>query len=183
MCNLDLRFVVPALVNLTLSFLQHHQPILDINLDNWFFSIVIILTLIVFLFTSVKLPLSVITHPIRVRAGDFSSLLVISLLGSIFLPQPIFWFGYVITICVSPWHGFLSAFLFRFWNILRAIPVLMITCIVHNHEQHERETDTPPPPQVVVLGDDDDDDDIRGNPRLLEQQSSEPHTTVVVVQP
>ncbi|KAH7857856.1 hypothetical protein Vadar_017161 [Vaccinium darrowii] len=154
----------------------------------WFFSIV---TLIIFLFTSVKLPLSVTAQPIQVRAGDFSPLLVISLLGSVFLPQPLFWFGYVIIISLSPWHGFLSEFLFWIWGILRAIPVLIITCIVQNHQQDERETDNPPQVLVVVA-----DDDTGGNPILLEQHSSEPvgnpvlleqHVsepdTVLVVQP
>ncbi|KAH7835415.1 hypothetical protein Vadar_025988 [Vaccinium darrowii] len=173
MCNLDLRFVVPALINLTLFLLQHNPPILDMNSNNWFFSIVIILTLIIFLITSVKLPLSVTAQPIQVRAGDFSSLLVISLLASVFLPQPLFWFGYVILLCLSPWHGYISdflvGFLFRIWNILRAIPVLIIACVVHNHQQEERETDNPPQVQVVVVA----DEDIGGNPILLEHHSSE----------
>ncbi|KAG5547510.1 hypothetical protein RHGRI_013261 [Rhododendron griersonianum] len=55
---------------------------------------------------------------IRVRAGDFSFFLAISLLGAILLPAPIFW-----------------------------IPLLIITCIVQIHQQNETETN-PPPPQV-----------------------------------
>ncbi|KAH7834358.1 hypothetical protein Vadar_015171 [Vaccinium darrowii] len=179
MCNLDLRLVIPALIKLTLFLLQQNQPNLDMNSNNWFFSIVIILTLIIFLITSVKLPLSVTAQPIQVRAGDFSILLFISLLGSVFLPQPLFWFGFVIIICLSPWHDFLSEFLFRIQDILRSIPVLIITCLLQNHQrQDEREIDNSPQVQVVVVA----DEDIGGNPILLEQHSSEPDT-VVVVQP
>ncbi|KAI8553871.1 hypothetical protein RHMOL_Rhmol05G0049500 [Rhododendron molle] len=68
-------------------------------------------------------------------------------------------------------------FLFSVWDILCNIPVLIITCIVQNHQQEdETETDPPPPPQVLVA---DDDIDIRGNPILPEQPPSELITVVV----
>ncbi|KAF7113004.1 hypothetical protein RHSIM_RhsimUnG0170500 [Rhododendron simsii] len=186
MYNLDTRFVVPALLNLALSLLQQHQgkpwlpspPSLNMNWKIWFFSIVILL---LFLITSARLPLSLRAGRIRVRAGDFSFFLLISLLGSVLLPLPIFWFGYTTILCISPWHSFLSGllmqFLFSVWDILCNIPVLIITCMFQNRQQDETETD-PPPPQVLVA---DDDIDIRGNPILPEQPPSKLIT--VVVQP
>ncbi|KAF7142390.1 hypothetical protein RHSIM_Rhsim05G0045300 [Rhododendron simsii] len=175
MYNLDLRLVVPALINLTLFLLQHHQPgyLTDLNMDlnSWFFSIVI---LMLFLTTSIKLPLSVTAEPIRVQPGDFSFSVAILLLGSVSLPQPLFWFGYIVIIGLSPWYGvlfqLLVGFLFWIWYVLRGIPVLIITCIVQNHGQDEPETG---PPQVVVVA----DDIGSGNPRFLDQPTSEPDTT------
>ncbi|KAF7143217.1 hypothetical protein RHSIM_Rhsim05G0045900 [Rhododendron simsii] len=181
MHRLDLRLViVPALLNLILYLLQRNPwlpslPNFNMNWKLWVFSIV---TLMLFLITSVRLPLSVTAERIQVRIGDFSFFLVITLLGSVSLPQPLFWFGYIVIICISPWHGILSGLLVRFilsiWNILRGIPVLIITCILHNHQQDETETDPPPPPppQVAVVA-----DDIGGNP--IEQPTTEPVTVLV----
>ncbi|KAG5547511.1 hypothetical protein RHGRI_013261 [Rhododendron griersonianum] len=88
---------------------------------------------------------------IRVRAGDFSFFLAISLLGAILLPAPIFCFGDIIILSLFPWHDSLSQLLARFllsiWVLLRGIPLLIITCIVQIHQQNETETN-PPPPQV-----------------------------------
>ncbi|KAI8553883.1 hypothetical protein RHMOL_Rhmol05G0050800 [Rhododendron molle] len=184
MYNLDLRFAVPALLNLILSLLQHLQekpclpslPNLNMNWNSWFFAIV---PLIPFCITSFKLPLSLTADRIRVRVGDFSFFLAITLFSSVFLPQLLFWYVYAVIICVSPWHGYLSellaGFLFSVWDVLYSIPVLIITCIVQNHQQDQRESETPPPPQIVVVA----DDDIGGNPILLEQPTAEPNTVVV----
>ncbi|KAF7132976.1 hypothetical protein RHSIM_Rhsim09G0105700 [Rhododendron simsii] len=176
MYNFDLRLVVPALINLTLFLLQHHRagnPTLNMDLNSWWFSCIVVLTLI--LTTSVKLTLSVTAERrIRVRAGDFSFIVAVLLLGSVYLSQPLFWFGYVVVICLSPWHGvlfrLLMGFLLWIWHILRGIPVFIITCIVQNHQQDETATG---PPRVVG------DDDIGGNPILLEQPTSEPNTVLV----
>lgn len=161
MHRLDLRLVlVPPLLNLILYLLQRNPwlpslPNLNTNWRLWVFSVV---TLTLFLITSVRLPLSVTAERVQVRIGDFSFFLVITLLGSVSLPQPLFWSGFVAIICISPWHGSLSGLLVRFilwiWNILRAMPVLIIDCIVHNHRQDEAETDPPPPQVVVVITDD-----------------------------
>ncbi|KAG5532387.1 hypothetical protein RHGRI_026877 [Rhododendron griersonianum] len=176
MYNFDLRLVVPALINLTLFLLQHHQagnPTLNMDLNSWF-SCIVVLTL--FLTTSVKLTLSVTAERrIRVRAGDFSFIVAILLLGSVSLPQPLFWFEYVVVICLSPWHGvlfrLLMGFLLWIWRISRGIPVFIITCIVQSHQQDETEAG---PSQVVG------DDGIGGNSIFLEQPTSEPNTVLVV---
>ncbi|KAI8539084.1 hypothetical protein RHMOL_Rhmol09G0153600 [Rhododendron molle] len=101
MYNFDLRLVVPALINLTLFLLQHHQgnPTLNMDLNSWF-SCIVVLTL--FLTTSVKLTLSVTAERrIRIRARDFSFIVAILLLGSVSLPQPLFWFDlfYYVHLC------------------------------------------------------------------------------------
>ncbi|KAI8553874.1 hypothetical protein RHMOL_Rhmol05G0049800 [Rhododendron molle] len=178
MYNLDLRLVVPALVNLTLFLLQHHQAgnptDLNMDLNRWFFAIVIIMF---FLTTSIKLPISATAERIRVQPGDFSFSVAILLLGSVYLPQPLFWFGYIVTIGLSPWHGFLFqllvGFLFSIWYVLRGIPVLIITCILQNHQQDEIETDASP--QAAA-----DDHIGSGNQIFLDQPTSEPDTILVV---
>ncbi|KAH7852591.1 hypothetical protein Vadar_026833 [Vaccinium darrowii] len=174
---LDLRFVVPVFINLALFFLHHHLPY-ELNLSmNWatFFAILIS---ILFLTTSVKLPLYVTAEPIRAQPRDFSFLLAISLLGSFFLPQSLFGVVFVVTIFLSPWHRFLFESFVRFliwiWDVLCEIPVLIITCIVQRRQQDERETNTAPPQVVAVAV------DIEGNPILHEQPISEPIMAIVV---
>ncbi|GFZ00848.1 hypothetical protein Acr_14g0004830 [Actinidia rufa] len=147
MYHVDLRFVVLAVINLSL-FLQHHhqngksnwdpnESILNLNF--WVLPIFISL----FLLTSVKLPLdvSVIIEPIRIQAGEFSIPLAVSVMASLFLPQSLFWVGFGIVICVSPWHNLFSdlvvGFLCQYWTILRAVPVLIISCIVQKNSQVE----------------------------------------------
>ncbi|KAF7142274.1 hypothetical protein RHSIM_Rhsim05G0040700 [Rhododendron simsii] len=146
-----------------------HQEKMHKYLQNWRLWVFSVVTLMLFLITSVRLPLSVTTERVQIRIGDFSFFLVITLLGSVSLPQPLFWSGYVAIICISPWHGILSRLLVRFilwiWNILRAIPVLIV----------EAETD-PPPPQVVVIT-----DDTGGNP--IEQPTGPTSEPVLVVEP
>ena len=147
MYRIDLRFIVLAVINLGLFLLQHHQkgksnwnpnePILNLNL--WVLSIFISLCLL----TSVKLPLhiSVIAEPIQIRAGDFSVPLAVSVIASLVLPRHLFWIGFGIVICVSPWHGLVShfvvGFLYGVWEILRGIPVLIICCFAQQHPQVE----------------------------------------------
>ncbi|GFZ00851.1 hypothetical protein Acr_14g0004860 [Actinidia rufa] len=147
MYHIDLRFVVLAVINLSLFLLQHlqngksnwghNESILDLNF--WVLAIFISL----FLLTSVKLPLdvSVIAEPIRIRAGDFSIPLAVSVMASLFLPERLFWLGFGIVICVSPWHSLVSdlvvGFLWRVWAILWTITVLIISCIVQKNPQVE----------------------------------------------
>ncbi|GFZ00852.1 hypothetical protein Acr_14g0004870 [Actinidia rufa] len=122
MYHIDLRFVVLAVINLSLFLLQHHQN----GKSNWDPSDSI---------------LDLNFWPIRIRVGDFSIPLAVSVMASLFLPQRLFWVGFGIVICVSPWHSLFSdlvvGFLWRVWAILRTIPVLIISCIVQKNPQVE----------------------------------------------
>ncbi|KAG5547501.1 hypothetical protein RHGRI_013256 [Rhododendron griersonianum] len=176
MRNFDLRLLVPALLNFILYLVNQHKvnpwlpfvPILNLNSKIGFFSIVI---LMLFLITSVTIRLTVAAERIRVQIADrFSFFLAIALLGSVFLPEPVFWFGYLVILSISPWHNSLSELLARFllsiWVVLRGIPVLNINCIVQIHQQNEIETN-PPPPQVEDV---DGDNEMGGNTILPEPE-------------
>jgi len=127
----DLRYVVPALINLGKPWVQ------DPSLNNPIFvmaSLFLAIVTLIFLFTSVKLPLTLSVEPVRLRAGHFSSpLLTLSLLASLFLPSSLFWYVFPILISLSPWYeillNLLKRFMLWFCDTLQVIPVLIITCI------------------------------------------------------
>ncbi|KAK0586656.1 hypothetical protein LWI29_010316 [Acer saccharum] len=102
--------------------------------------------LVVFLLTSIKLPLT--AHPVTVRAGRrrFSRPLAFTLLASIFLSPPFFWIAYFIIIITSPCHGML-------WNLqkcifkwlcqtLQSIPTLVISCTSQQQDDDDPEAAT-----------------------------------------
>ena len=63
-----------------------------------------ILILLIFLFISVKLPLTVGTH--QWTAAHFSAPLILSILASIFFPSPLFWSAFLMLlmlVMLSPW--------------------------------------------------------------------------------
>ncbi|KAI8553875.1 hypothetical protein RHMOL_Rhmol05G0049900 [Rhododendron molle] len=155
----DLRLLAPALLNFMLYLVNQQLPFVpnfNLNSKIGFFSIVI---LMFFLITSVALRLTVTPERIRVRIADrFSFFLATTLLGSVFLPVAVFWFGYIIILSIFPWHDSLSELLARFllsiWVVLLGIPLLFITCIVQIRQQNETETNPPPPPEAEdVAGD------------------------------
>ncbi|KAE8055568.1 hypothetical protein FH972_012398 [Carpinus fangiana] len=129
----DLRYVVPPLVNLTLLlFIPQPKPP---NIYNEIFVMACLslaIAVLLFLFTSVKLPLTV--GALQLRAGDFSAPLTLSLLASIFFPSPLFWFVFPILVILSPWYemlwGVLKRLMLWFCDTLQSIiPALLITCI------------------------------------------------------
>ncbi|KAI8553885.1 hypothetical protein RHMOL_Rhmol05G0051100 [Rhododendron molle] len=153
--NFDLKLLFPAFLKFSLYVFNPHKaklpflPDFNLNLKMWFFSIVI---LVLFLITSVTLPLSV-RGGIRVGiANHISFFFAITLVSSVFLPELIFCVEYVVILFISPWHDFLwrllKRFLFSIWEVLRRIPGVIITCKDENNQQdHEGETN-PPLPQV-----------------------------------
>ncbi|GMQ04600.1 hypothetical protein CsSME_00049960 [Camellia sinensis var. sinensis] len=152
MYYLDLRFLVPALINLILFLLQdhYHNPISNPNL--WFIFISIVTLL--FLLISVKLPLhvSVTIEPVRIQPGDFSGPLAVALIASVFFPKSLLWVGYGTIMCITPWHGLvldsIVKIIWWIWEIIQAIPVLIISCIVVHQHQQEGE---PKPHQVELV--------------------------------
>ena len=134
----DLRYVVPALINIGKPWVQ--QPNLISNEMFVKVCLFLAISIIVFLFTSVKLPLCV--EPPQLRAGDFSSPLTLSFLASLFLPSPLFWFVFPMLVILSPWYGIIVDLLKRFilWSshILQAIPTRIITCATQRpRDDHE----------------------------------------------
>ncbi|KAI8553879.1 hypothetical protein RHMOL_Rhmol05G0050300 [Rhododendron molle] len=150
--NFDLKLLFPAFLKFSLYLAL--LPDFNLNLKSWLFSIVI---LVLFLITSVTLPLSVTGHIQVGIAERISFFFAITLVGAVFLPEPIFCVGYVVIVFISPWHDFLwrllKRFLFSIWEVLRRIPGVIITCNVEIHQQdHEGETNPPPPPLPQVEG-------------------------------
>ncbi|KAE8055551.1 hypothetical protein FH972_012384 [Carpinus fangiana] len=113
----DIRYFVPPLINLTLwvfiiPLAKHWAQ--DPNFNNNIFvltclSLLAIFILLIFLFTSVRLPLTVGT--LQFRAGDFSVPFTLSSLASIFFPSPLFWSAFLmilIVVMLSPaWYEIL----------------------------------------------------------------------------
>lgn len=183
-CFIDLRYGIPPLICLILLFFQnpestpwnqngaletHHHAILAILL-----LLILAMTILFFLFTSIKLPLSVSTKPIRLHVGDFSCGVAILLVASFIFPPPLFWpVGYPLVICITPWYGLLLNPLKQLhcWlcHTLRAIPPLIIICIAQQHESLEPEH---PRVEIEVL-------DIEGQP--MQGQSCLEDDFVVVV--
>ena len=93
--------------------------------------------LLVFLFTFIRLPLTV--HPeLTVRAGCFSGPLICSLLASIILPPPLFWVVNLLIVITFPWHEMLwnlqKCILNLFYRSLQCIPAFFISCIVRQQD-------------------------------------------------
>ncbi|WRX15255.1 hypothetical protein QQP08_007742 [Theobroma cacao] len=149
---MDLRFGVPAVLNLTFLLFFSTQPgsemwdwnlIISIILVHQFsflelaFLVICVMFLLLFLFTSAEVPL--ILHPIRFRrsAGAFSIGLTISLVASIFFPPSLFWPVYLLVVVFSPWQGMFfdlfKHFLGWFSGTLQSVPTYFIT-ITQNEE-------------------------------------------------
>jgi hypothetical protein len=87
--------------------------------------------------TSVKLPFTLSVDSLRLRAGDYSGPLTLSLLASLFFPLSLFWFVFPMLLIVSPWYEMILGW---FCHTLQAIPALIITCIPQRPQvEHEVE--------------------------------------------
>ena len=121
--NLDLRFLIPALINILL-------PLFLSDVGTWqLLSLIVFLLLLPLLVVSITVPVSfsVITHPIRLGIGEWSRslLLAIALLASFKLPPPSFWHAYLIFISVAPWWSRLCEFMKR---TLQSFPIRYVVC-------------------------------------------------------
>ncbi|KAF7113307.1 hypothetical protein RHSIM_RhsimUnG0140200 [Rhododendron simsii] len=181
--NFDLKLLFPAFLKFNLYLFSPHKaklpflPDFNLNLKMWLFSIVI---LMLFLITSITLPIYVRG---RIQVGitnHISFFFALTLVGAVFLPEPIFCVGYVVILFISPWHdllsGFLKRFLFSIWEVLRGIPGVIITFNVENHQQDEGETNPPPPPPPPQVEGVAVDVEMGRNGILPEQPPSEPVT-------
>ncbi|KAH9776907.1 hypothetical protein KPL71_006847 [Citrus sinensis] len=143
--NIDLRFTVPPMLSLFLLVLNSSNetflfPVLNIAATDHehspLFTAVAMLFLAIltlfFLLTSLKIPLNVSLEalPIRLRFGDFSCTLALSVLASLLLPTPLFCIAYFVCICFSPWFHALVNTLRRFcrwfFQLLQSIPTFVV---------------------------------------------------------
>lgn len=147
--NIDLRFIVPPLVNILLYLLLSNQkyegnswdsihPMLKLGLMFFASSLLFLVVSIRFRFS-----LSVSAEPIRLRFGDFyfSGLLAVTLLASILFPPSVFWYAYLICVIISPWSNSIFKIVNKF---LQAIPTFIITCTTSFQEEEiAHETESP----------------------------------------
>jgi hypothetical protein len=152
----DLRYVFLPLINFTIWVILTPQSkpwAQDPNLNNPIFVMaflsLVIPILVIFFFTSVKLPLTLSVESLRLRAGDFSAPLTLSLVASLFFPLSLFWIVFPMLLIVSPWYEMILDW---FCHTLKAIPALIITCIPQ-HPQVEVEA-------IVIEGNNDDEANI-----------------------
>ncbi|KAL7166969.1 hypothetical protein ACSBR2_037599 [Camellia fascicularis] len=147
---MDLRYAIPPLISLLfkLTYFQfelnwdQNDHLLDPNhhfILKLAFLLLTTIVVLLFLLTSAKLKLNmkVTANPIiRLRAGDFSAHVALSLLCSIFLPPPHFLVAYFMILCIDicPWqYGSVVNVLMKIYHWLRrklrSIPDLNIICI------------------------------------------------------
>lgn len=182
-CSIELRYAIPPLIYLILLLFRNSESLpwnqgasLEAGHHTTLMIPILLLAIAILfvLFTSIKLPLSVSTKPIRLRARDFSVAVAISLLASLVLPPPLFWFAHALIICTSPWFGlFLNLFkhvLCWLCHTLRAIPTLIIICTTPEHETVEDILD-----RVEI-----DAFDVEGQPAIQDQSSLENDFGVII---
>ncbi|XVF03261.1 hypothetical protein REPUB_Repub04eG0246000 [Reevesia pubescens] len=155
---MDLRYIIPPAVNLIIflfvsplngnpmvaSLLEQKFSILELA-----FVILAMMFLLLFLFTSVELPLTL--NPIRFLTGTFSIALTASLLASLFFPPSLFWSLYFFIIISSPWHDMFFYLFKQFFQwFLRALQLLPTYSITRNID--ESSNNPAPPRDNIELG-------------------------------
>lgn len=138
--TIDLRFGVPPLVNILLYLLlgSDHESTSSLIIryfdDHFIWKItllVLVFSLLLFV-VSIKLPLTIIVFadPISFHFGDFrfSGILAVTLLAAFFFQPWLFWYTYLIFICISPWSD-------TIYERLQAIPTYFL------HRQQEQPLD------------------------------------------
>lgn len=149
---IDLRYAVPPIINLFREKLLAENGNWEIAPIFMMASLVFAALILLFVCTSVKLPLTV--EPIQLRVGSFSAPLTVSLLASLILPPSLFWVAFSLLTIVSPWYPTLLDLLKRFmcWlsRTLHAFPTFIITCVT----QRPQEILEQAPPRVEIWADD-----------------------------
>ncbi|EOY01803.1 Uncharacterized protein TCM_011616 [Theobroma cacao] len=128
------------------STLLHQFSILELA-----FLLLVVMLLLLFLFTSAEVPLNLDAIRIRLRVGDFSIALTISLVASLFLPPSLFWPVHILFVFSSPWHGMFfhlfKHFLGWFSAALRSVPTYFIIIT-----QNEESSNSAPLQDDIELG-------------------------------
>ncbi|KAG6630761.1 hypothetical protein CIPAW_13G042400 [Carya illinoinensis] len=157
----DFRYLIPPVVCLYLMILwsQDKKPwsqdrvilAFVILFDPPFFIFLVTLMTILFVFISVKLPFTLTLEPIRLKVGDFSLPLLVSMVASLILPPHLFFFVFPILIVTSRWFGMVlvvfKIFLRWLYHTLQYIPILIIGCTIQRRQGEPGAA----PPQVLAI--------------------------------
>jgi hypothetical protein len=150
--NIDLRYVVPAVISIFFVVLpseDNHRIQRDIlgipSLEDPIFVMMAFLVVAgiisVLLFTSVNLPLT-LERPliIYLQIRHFSLSFALSLLASLIFPPSQCWLFFPILVIISPWDKKLLGLLLKFYyNTLQALPARIILCFPQRDHQEESE--------------------------------------------
>ncbi|KAI3515491.1 hypothetical protein L1887_14389 [Cichorium endivia] len=143
-CYMDLRYLLPPLINLGLPYVSPSKFTLQSS-DLVFVSFIAIAVLL-FLLVSIKLSLGVSIHincgPLLLfRVEGFSLIMAILLSLSIFMPREKFLIAFTFVICISSFHDALLDLLLQsltwFYHAIRSIPVVDLHCVIQQEQQQE----------------------------------------------
>ena len=144
---MDLRYLLAPFLKLLLpsflvnSRLSQPQPRLYSHYTHLVlklvFSLLIAILTILFLFVSIKISLA--RPAVYLRGPNFSVLVALSLLCSVFLSPAHFWMVYPLILCLSPWEFLVFKVIKWVFNWiyqrLEAIPNLTIVCTTQQEEE------------------------------------------------
>lgn len=106
------------------------DPFRTMDRLTWINSCFFLLILTAFSFTSIVVPHTCPVHGaagfIRLRIGNFSLPMTLSLMASLIFPQTLFWFIYLILIFAPFWPAWVAHFLERIRGMASTIPVYEI---------------------------------------------------------
>ncbi|KAG6635847.1 hypothetical protein CIPAW_11G071400 [Carya illinoinensis] len=159
--SVDFRYLVPPFTSLCLMFFfsqsnlrpQEYIKNLEFYLLIYHPLLLIFLAIVmlVFLFISFKLPVTLTQDPLRLRVGDFSVPLALSMLSSLIFPPPFFWLVFPVLVLVPSLYRVVSdvlkRFIYWFYQTLQDIPGLIILCTIQPQEEPEHLV---LPPQVEI---------------------------------
>lgn len=143
--NVDLRYGVPAVISLIFAVLQSEDKPLIQHDYLGITSLVLAIVILVFLFTSVNLRLTVEVVEISLVTPKFSLCWTLSVLTSLIFRSSHFWLLFPILVIISHWEGILLGLVLKFYNTLQALPARVIHCFPERQEESE-----PPPPQGEI---------------------------------
>ncbi|KAK9182931.1 hypothetical protein WN944_026079 [Citrus x changshan-huyou] len=142
--SIDLRFLFLPLLNLIIFFLFLKSqdgnswnvqdgaskillyPILKLQL--WFLIPVIVIPLLLFILTPIRVPLKV-SRPISVSCGELSVLLAVSAVASVILAPSLFLVAYLCLIVLSFCYAMFASLFQHFFYWLRRLAVFIVTSV------------------------------------------------------
>ncbi|KAG2672438.1 hypothetical protein I3760_13G041300 [Carya illinoinensis] len=163
--HLDFRYLILLLLSLCLMILlsQDKKPwyqdrvilaffiLYDLPFLIFLIFLVTLMTLL-FVFISVKLPFTLTLEPIRLKVGDCSLPLIVSMVASLILPPPLFFVVFPILIVTSRWFGMVlvvfKIFLRWLYHTLQYIPIFIIECTI---QRRRGEPGAAPPQEVLAI--------------------------------